>query len=407
VIARIGFLRRLRENGWSSKSFAFAFAVLLIGVAASARADDSVRVAVARHAHETVIASESALLVRPLDQSAAGSPFVAPDLATVLDIRAAAGRLLIADSISAGQKIAVTSPLGLPIAVDGAPYHGSIIVQLDPDGLLTAVNVVDLEEYLYGVVGSEMPAEWPRSALQAQAVVARTYAVGRLGIRDDMGYDLIAGEEDQAYRGIDGESPTVIAAVDATRGALLVYEGQIVHAYYSADDGGYTAGGAALSDPQPYLLPVPDPYAAGSPDRTWSASISAADLAQSVNALIARVGALTGVAMGAVDASGRLQSVVVTGSNGSASLSGFDFRRLAGRHSVRSTKISSIALDGDLIRVTGAGFGHGVGMSQWGARTMAAQGIDFAGILSFYYKGTVLTTIADAPQNAPATASGP
>lgn len=395
-------------NGRRFPAWRNAAAIAICVLAATpARADEPVRIAVARHVRATVIASESALLVRPLDQSVPGLPFVAPDLATVLDLRAVAGHLMIAGAIPAGQKIAIVSPLGAPIAVDGMPYRGSFIVQVDPDGEITVVNVIDLEQYLYGVVGSEMPSTWPAAALKAQAVVARTYAIGRLGIRDDVGYDLVAGEGDQAYRGIDGESPRVIAAVDATRGAILVYDGQIVHAYYSADDGGFTADGAALSDPQPYLVPLRDPYATGSPDRYWSASVNAQDFAQSVNALVAPVGSLTGVAMGAIDSSGRLQSVLLTGSGGSAALSGFDFRRLAGRHLVRSTRITSVALDGRVIRVMGTGFGHGVGMSQWGARTMAAQRFDYPGILRFYYRGTALTTIADAPSNAPLTSSGP
>jgi stage II sporulation protein D len=379
----------------------------LLCVAAPARAGDLVRIAVARHVTTTVIASESALIVRQLDRTVARTPLLAPDLSTVLDIRAAAGRLTIAGSIPAGQRIGIESPLGLPIAVDGTPYRGSLIVQVDPDGEMTVVNVVDLEQYLYGVVGSEMPAAWPVAALRAQAVVARTYAVGRLGIRDDVGYDLVAGESDQAYRGIDGESQAVASAVDATRGVILVYEGQIVHAYYSADDGGFTADGADLSDPQPYLVPVRDPYASGSPDRSWSAQVDAADFAQSVNALIAPVGSLIAVTIGSFDDSGRLRSVHVTGSAGTTALSGFDFRRLAGRHLVRSTRISSVSLDGRVIRVSGTGFGHGVGMSQWGARTMAAQSFDYAGILRFYYKGSALTTIADAPASVPLPGSGP
>lgn len=381
--------------------------MLCVLAASPVRADEPVRIAVARHVHGAVIASESALLVRPVDQSTPSLPFVAPDLATILDLRVSAGHILIAGTIPAGQKISIVSPLGLPIAVDGMPYRGSFIVQVDPDGLITVVNVIDLEQYLYGVVGSEMPASWPAAALKAQAVVARTYAIGRLGIRDDVGYDLVAGEADQAYRGIDGESPSVVAAVDSTRGTILVYDGQIVHAYYSADDGGYTADGGDLSDPQPYLVPLPDPYAAGSPDRYWSASVSASDFAQSVNAYGAPVGSLTGVSMGATDSSGRLESVRVTGSAGTTALSGFDFRRLAGRHLVRSTRISSVALDGHVIRVMGTGFGHGVGMSQWGARTMAANRFDYPGILRFYFRGTALTTIAGAPSNAPLTSNGP
>ncbi|HKW44990.1 MAG TPA: SpoIID/LytB domain-containing protein [Candidatus Eremiobacteraceae bacterium] len=381
--------------------------VLCGAAAAPARAADYVRIAVARHVRSTVIASESALLVRPLDQSDARAPFVAPDLSTVLELRASAGHLVIAGEIPAGHKIAIVSPLGLPIAVDGKPYRGSMIVQVDPDGELTVVNVIDLEQYLYGVVGSEMPEGWPSAALQAQAVVARTYAIGRLGLHDDVGYDLVAGEADQAYRGIDGESAPVIAAVDATRAVIIVYDGQIVHAYYSADDGGYTADGADLSDPQPYLVPVPDPYATGSPDRSWTASIDAAGFAQAVSAVTGPVGSLTGVEAGSSDLSGRLRSVWLSGSAGATTLSGFDFRRLAGRHLVRSTRITKVALDGPIIKVAGTGFGHGVGMSQWGARTMAAARFGYTDILRFYYRGTVLTTIADAPQNMPTISGGP
>jgi stage II sporulation protein D (peptidoglycan lytic transglycosylase) len=405
-VRRRAAITPLRHRGLLRLIVGCAAAAACLG-ASPASAEDLVRIAVARHVRSTVIASESALIVRPLDSTVVGSPFVAPDLSTVLDLRAEAGHLMIAGSIPAGQKLSIISPLGLPIAIDGKPYRGRVIVQVDPDGEITVVNVIGLEQYLYGVVGSEMPAGWPAAALQAQAVVARTYAIGRLGIRDDVGYDLVAGEEDQAYAGIDGESQVVIAAVDATRGVILVYDGQIVHAYYSADDGGFTADGAALSDPQPYLEPVRDPFAVGSPDESWSASVDASDFAQSVNALVAPVGFLTGVAMGESDVSGRLRSVLLTGSSGSATLSGFDFRRLAGRHLIRSTRISSLALNGGVIKVYGTGFGHGVGMSQWGARTMAADRYDYAGILRFYYKGSALTTIADAPSNAPLTSAGP
>ncbi len=347
------------------------------------------------------------MTVRPAGDEDPSHSFVLPDLATVLDVRAAGGRLILSDSIAAGTKVVIASPLGLPIAVDGIPYRGNIVVQLDPDGELSVVNFVDLEQYLYAVVGSEMPASWPAAALEAQAIVARTYAIGRLGIRDDVGYDLVAGDQDQAYAGIDAESPSTLLAVDATRGDILVYDGQIVHTYYSADDGGFTASGEELSDPQPYLQARRDPYAIGSPDSAWSAAVPATEFAQAIDAIDSNVGTLTRISAGSADASGRLETVSVLGTAGSTTLSGFDFRRLAGRRAVRSTRIFGLWLDGDEIRVSGAGFGHGVGMSQWGARTMAASGLGFVDILKFYYAGTALTTIADAPSNAPSSVTGP
>lgn len=372
-----------------------------------ASAGDTVRIALVRHVTSAVLASEAGLTVRPTSDVDPARSVVLPDVATVLDVRAQNGRLVIANSIQVGTKVLIASPFGLPIDVNGAPYRGSIVVQLDPDGALTVVDFVDLEQYLYGVVGSEMPASWPTAALQAQAIVARTYAVGRLGIRDDVGYDLVAGDQDQAYGGVDSESPSTILAADSTRGEILVYDGQIVHTYYSADDGGFTADGSALSDPQPYLKAKPDPYALGSPDNEWSATIAAADLAQSVDAYYTNVGDVTGIESGPSDESGRLESISIFGTLGSATLSGFDFRRLAGRRAVRSTRITALALEGSRIRVSGSGFGHGVGLSQWGARSMAASGMDCLDILRFYYGGTALTTIADAPAYAAPPVVGP
>jgi stage II sporulation protein D len=386
---------------------ALAAAAVTVCAPAAARAGDTVRIALVRHVASAVLASEAGLTVRPTSDVDPSHSFVLPDVATVLDVRAKNGRLVIADSIQVGTKVRIESPLGLPIEVDGAPYRGSIVVQLDPDGALTVVDFVDLEQYLYGVVGSEMPASWPTAALEAQAIVARTYAVGRLGIRDDVGYDLVAGDQDQAYGGVNSESPTTIFATDSTRGQILVYDGQIVHTYYSADDGGFTANGSALSDPQPYLKAKPDPYALGSPDSAWSAMIPAADLAQSLDAYYTNVGDLTGIAPGPADESGRIESISVFGTLGSATLSGFDFRRLAGRRAVRSTRISALALDGTRIHVSGSGFGHGVGMSQWGARGMAAAGIGCLDILRFYYSGTELTTIADGPLYSSPSVAGP
>ncbi|HLJ83428.1 MAG TPA: SpoIID/LytB domain-containing protein [Candidatus Eremiobacteraceae bacterium] len=386
---------------------AVAAAAVVLFAPDNALAGDTVRIALVRHVTSAVLASEAGLTVRPTSDVDPARSVVLPDVATVLDVRAESGRLVIANSIEVGTKVLIASPFGLPIDVNGAPYRGSIVVQLDPDGALTVVDFVDLEQYLYGVVGSEMPASWPTAALEAQAIVARTYAVGRLGIRDDVGYDLVAGDQDQAYGGVDSESPSTILAADATRGEILVYGGQIVHTYYSADDGGFTADGSALSDPQPYLKAKPDPYALGSPDNEWSATIPAADLAQSVDAYYTNVGDVTGIESGPTDESGRLESISIFGTLGSATLSGFDFRRLAGRRTVRSTRISAVALEGSRIRVSGSGFGHGVGLSQWGARSMAASGIDCLGILRFYYSGTALTTIADGPAYAAPPVLGP
>ena len=375
-------------------------ALLVVAVTAAwanpVRADDTpIRVALLRDQFRTVLSSDGGLTVRP-PGVATGSPYVEPDVTTVLDVRPNAGGLLLAGAIQAGGAIVVApADPRYPLAIDGTVYRGAAIVQTASDGSLDVINVVDLERYLYGVVGSEMDASWPRAALEAQAIVARTYAVAHLGTREWLGYDLRAGEQDQAYKGVAAETPSVVSAVSATRGKILVAGADVVHAYYSSCDGGYTSSGDALDDPQSYLVAQRDPYCETSPDDAWSASIDASAFASAVRARYGDIGAVVSAAVAARDESGRALRVTVAGTKDSRVIPATAFRSLAGNHVVRSTRIDSIAVRGGTIHVVGEGFGHGVGMAQWGARGMAEAGKTVSEILEFYYRGVQLASIAD------------
>jgi stage II sporulation protein D len=359
-------------------------------------ADDTpIRVSVLRHQFQVVVASDAGLSVRRPDASS-GSPYVSPDIATVLDIRPKNGGLLLAGAIQAGPTLDVSPTAGHTLSIDGHDYRGSAIVQLDVDGTLDVINVVDLEQYLYGVVGSEMEPSWAPAALQAQAIVARTYAVAHLGTREWLGYDLLAGEQDQAYRGMDAEAPTVVAAVDATHGTILIFGSDLVHAYYSDSDGGFTAGGDALDDPQPYLRPERDPYCAASALDHWVADVPLDDFQSEVAARYGDVGTILDIAASGADASGRIEAVTVHGSERSLTIPTTEFRTIAGSHVVRSTLISSLSVAGGDIHVEGDGFGHGVGMAQTGANAMAEAGKTARDILAFYYPGAQFAQIADA-----------
>ena len=317
-------------------------------------------------------------------------------MTTVLDVRPNAGGLLLAGAIQAGRAI-VVAPVDprYPLSIDGTIYRGAAIVDTASDGSLDVINVVDLERYLSSVVGSEMDPSWPQAALQAQAIVARTYAVAHLGTREWLGYDLRAGEQDQAYKGVEAETPSVVAAVSATRGKILVAGADVVHAYYSDCDGGYTSSGDALDDPQPYLVAQHDPYCETSPDDTWNASVDASSFASALRGRYGDIGAVVSAAVGARDESGRALSIAVTGTKDSRVIPATAFRMLAGAHVVRSTRIDSISVSNGVIRVAGEGFGHGVGMAQWGARGMAEAGKSADEILKFYYRGAQFASIAD------------
>lgn len=156
-----------------------------------------------------------------------------------------------------------------PLELGGKSYRGAIQA-IARDGVLDAVDVIGLEKYLYSVVPSEMPSGWPAAALQAQAVAARSYALASR--RKGAEFELYGDVRSQAYLGIAGESAPSRAAVDATAGQVLLYDGKVATALFSSTSGGRTApyplsfpGG----NPVPYLVSVPDPYDRLSPYHTW------------------------------------------------------------------------------------------------------------------------------------------
>lgn len=167
----------------------------------------------------------------------------------------------------------LTAPLlftakGTPLELNGKPYRGTLEVTAEK-GRLRAINQVGLEAYLFGVVPQEVPASWPEEALKAQAVVARSYAVA--GRRTSGPFDLFADVRSQVYGGVEAEEPETTAAVLATVGQVLLYQGQVATTYFFSTSGGRTADISHVwsSAPVPYLVSVPDPYDSASPHHAW------------------------------------------------------------------------------------------------------------------------------------------
>ncbi|MBV8082961.1 MAG: SpoIID/LytB domain-containing protein [Candidatus Eremiobacteraeota bacterium] len=364
------------------------FVFALAGSRASSA--QTIRVLLFSHQLQTVIASEGGLVVRAPDNA---QPLLQPEVNTVMDVHAGPDGLVLAGAVQAGNRVLAEPLMDAPLVIDGRTYRGRAWITREDDGTMDVIDELDLEQYLYGVVGAEMDPTWPEVALQAQAIASRSYAAARVALHQHPGYDVASGEQDQAYGGVNVETQRSVDAVESTRGVVMVYQYHVITAYYSSCDGGYTADGSNLDDPEPYLHAVPDPYAAESPHLSWSASVPLAPFAQSFREQVGDVGDITAVTAGPADASGRLTSVTVAGTTGSRTISGKLFRQLAGRHVVKSTRISALALQDDAIAVSGSGFGHGVGMSQWGAKDMADQGLGINAILSFYYRGAMLSKI--------------
>ncbi|MGB3533204.1 MAG: SpoIID/LytB domain-containing protein [Microcoleaceae cyanobacterium] len=264
-------------------------------------------------------------------------------------------------------------------------YRGKALLIPQADGI-TAVNYVDLEQYLYSVLGSEMDGGWPTEALKAQAVAARTYALYKRERSNGM-YDLGNDQMWQVYKGVSTESSGTQTAVSATQGQVLTHNGQVILAAFHSSSGGHTENSEDVwYNSLPYLRGVPD-YDQNSPVFEWTKTISQANLTQRISG----VGKVQAMTPQRTSAYGSVITMDVTGDAGSRVMDG---EEIAGLLGLRSTRFRVSRTEGSTnFVVTGRGFGHGVGMSQWGAYHLASNGYNYHQILLYYYRDSTLAKI--------------
>ncbi len=323
-------------------------------------------------------------------------------------------------AIAPSEVLEIVSPdPNAPVVVNGRPYHGTIVVLRDRTGI-TVIDRVPMETYLAGVVSAEMGRRSPedQEALQAQAIVSRTFALRNLGRWRAQGFDLYASVADQVYGGAAAETPEGRASVDGTRGRVLTYGGAPIDAFFYSTCGGRTAEGTEVfrGADRPYLRSVPDvaldgtAYCSLSPRFHWREEWSGEALRATLRRTLATL-ALTGrQADAALDlsevrdvrvsyrtASGRVGQLTIALPRGEVTVSGPAVRQVlrpASGELLRSSAFSLTATrDGSrLTRLVadGVGAGHGVGFCQWGAVGRSRAGQDHQQILAAYYPGAVL-----------------
>jgi stage II sporulation protein D (peptidoglycan lytic transglycosylase) len=274
-------------------------------------------------------------------------------------------------------------------AFGGKRWRGAPSTIGMPGGRLALVTTIDVDAYLQGVVPLEASPSWPPAALQAQAIVARTFALGRRTLSRP--YDVRADDGDQRWGGVEAEAPAASAAVQATRGRTLLYGGGPASVFYSSCCGGHTADVAGVwgGVPLPYLRGVDDPHCVPAPDYRWTRDVP-------LDRVLAAFGARTGgavrsAALADPDAQGRPRTVVL-GGDATAGVPVAEFRRTLGYDVVRSAWLRAIRLDATQavprLVIEGSGRGHGVGLCQWGSRFYASSGGSAAEILALYFPGT-------------------
>ena len=307
----------------------------------------------------------------------------------------------------------------------GKTYRGGITVHVNGSGTMSVVNVLGLEQYVQGVVPEEVVPSWPAPALEAQAVAARTYALHAMKNSQNNVYDIGTTTADQVYGGKSSEFASTNTAVKRTHGMVLTYQGQPINALFHSDGGGYTEDSVNLwGNDLPYLKGVVD-YSNHEGTTMWNVITSRQSIEQKLAAASKSVGYLQKIELSPLTerpmkvqdrgVSGRVKTMKFVGEKGSVSLTGEQVQSLFGLKSTlfdfyvgqtppsriqgSSVKVNhAFSKANQTVTIHGYGWGHGLGLSQWGAAEMASrkeasQSDYYKVILQHYYQGTALTKL--------------
>lgn len=315
------------------------------------------------------------------------------------------------------------------------------------------INAVRKADYLSSVVPSEMPSNWPIEALKAQAVAARTYLAYQLNNPKHKTFDVCASTHCQVYGGVSSETLASVNAVNSTSGVVMTYGGSAINAIYHADSGGHTESTANIwGGSLAYIVAKADPYSVSTPYSNWTVNYSKEEISRRLADRGYEIGKLSEIRIDSRSSSGRVSSMTFMGDAASITMTGNTIRSafqikdvdpygaeiykeklkstffeisttttpfymmtgsnkwqgplenrvvktetetslLGGGKSYKlltSKGETSINVDVTNYTINGKGYGHGAGMSQYGAKNMASGGSSYVEILKFYYTGITL-----------------
>lgn len=299
-----------------------------------------------------------------------------------------AGKLIIGGSRTGSSSLIFKSGEPITVTCDGKKkrLRGRISLKAKDDKLLV-LNLVEMEDYLRSVVPSESYAKWPLETLKAQAVAARTYAYYQKLHRENLDYDLVDDEGDQAYKGMDRENPKSSRAVEECAGEILTVQTRPILAMFSANSGGYTADAKAVFNlNKDYLTARPDPESLKGKMAFWTREFSVSEIEENLGKIGITARGIIRIEAAEKGPSGRIIKVRISSRDGEKV---YRTRTTLGR----ALKLPEILLDikkqsGKYV-FEGRGWGHGVGYSQWGSAEMGKEK-SYREILAFYYPGTSL-----------------
>lgn len=275
-----------------------------------------------------------------------------------------------------------------------ARYEGNIRVVRMPNGKFTAINTLGVEDFLKGVIGHEMSPSCPIEALKAQAIAARSHALYSAEDSFNGPYDLVANIS-QAYQGANEKERRVLQAVDSTRNEVITYKGSLVPTFFCESCGGHTASIQEVwsqgVDKDLRASPMPPtvycPACAATAHYQWVTDLTHSAFTRKTKSWGSKIGDLLRLEVLGRTSSGRVAQVKLIGTQGDEVMSAEKLRSLIG-YNVLKSGIFEVERTSTGILFKGEGWGHGVGLCQFGAQQMAEHGATYKEILAHYFPGS-------------------
>lgn len=263
------------------------------------------------------------------------------------------------------------------------------------NGRAVVVNVLKVEDYLKGVLPKEASPGWGMEALKAQAVISRTYTLANMGKHGSMGFDMCDTTHCQVYGGAAWEALSCNKAISATKNEVLTYDGKLAQTVFHANCGGHTEDPKYVwnwsSTTPAYLKGVKCGYCANAPHAVWERVLDESFVRQKLSKY--GVGKIKSITVKGETPAGSAQELAVKHSKGTLEINAYKFRLDVDAWQIRSTTFESIKKNGDKITFKGKGWGHKVGLCQWGAKGMADKGKKYKYILEHYYPKTKIEKV--------------
>ncbi|PIP20897.1 MAG: hypothetical protein COX40_02415 [Candidatus Omnitrophica bacterium CG23_combo_of_CG06-09_8_20_14_all_40_11] len=278
------------------------------------------------------------------------------------------------------------------IIINGRVFRGD--VQLIKDNTkLSVINYIDLEDYVKGISVRETSHYWPIDSLKAQVIVFRTFAFYKMQENAQKDFDLTSDVYSQLYGGRAAERYRINKVVDETAGLVLTYQGKIFPAFYHATCGGHTDDAVLLWNIDiPPLKGVVCNFCQDSPHFKWHNVLSQEEVKDALAKGGLRIENIKDILILGRDKSNRITDLKIVDDKKDMKISAKDFRNTLGPNVIKSTNFQVKVIDHDIV-FEGFGWGHGVGLCQWGAYFMAKQGYTYKQILGYYYPGTQISSI--------------